>query len=160
MHTIYISIGSNIEPRRYIKLALVDLEQAFSDLVCSSFYESEAVGFDGDNFINAVLEAKTTDTIPQVVKTLHAIEAKHGRQRSGPKFSSRTIDLDLLLYDDDVYVQDNIHLPRDEILINAFVLQPLAELAPQREHPIEKQSYANLWQAFDQSSQSLWVVNL
>ncbi len=158
MHTIYISIGSNIDPRTHVDLALADLRECFSDLRQSSLYESQAVGFDGDNFLNLVVSAQTDKTIHQVSDCLHEIEARHGRDRHGPKFSSRTIDLDLLLYDDEICQRDGIHVPREEILFNAFVLFPLAEIAPDLMHPTEHQNMAQLWQQFDKGKQKIWKV--
>ncbi len=158
MATIYISIGSNINPTQNIQYALDDLKQTFGKLSCSTHYESKSVGFDGDNFINLVASAETEFDILAVADHLHSIEDQHGRDRSGPKFSSRTLDLDLLLYDTEVFEQGKLKIPRDEILFNAFVLRPLAELAPTLKHPIEKKMYAELWQAFDQSLQALWPV--
>lgn len=159
MATIYISIGSNINPSENIRLALEDLERTFGDIVCSTHYESESVGFDGDNFINLVVRAETELDIPAVAQHLHNIEDRHGRDRSGPKFSSRTLDLDLLLYDDQIFEQGKLKIPRDEILFNAFVLCPLAEIAPDLRHPVEQKTYAELWQDFDKDSQSLWPID-
>lgn len=159
MHTIYISVGSNIDPRTYVELALADLRECFGEIAQSSLYESKAVGFDGDNFINLVVGAQTGKTIREVVDCLHAIEARHGRERHGPKFSSRTLDLDLLLYDDEICKADGIHIPREEILYNAFVLYPLAEIAPDLMHPTERQSMAQLWRQFDKDKQEIWKVD-
>ena len=159
MATIYISIGSNINPAENIQYALNDLKQVFGEIACSTHYESKSVGFDGDNFINLVASAETELDILAVADHLHKIEDQHGRDRSGPKFSSRTLDLDLLLYDAEVFEQEKLKIPRDEILFNAFVLRPLAELAPDLEHPIEAKSYADLWQVFDQDSQVLWPID-
>ena len=159
MHTIYISVGSNIDPRTYVDMALQDLRECFGELQQSSLYESKAVGFDGDNFLNLVVSAQTDKTIRQVVDCLHDIEARHGRDRSGPKFSSRTLDLDLLLYDDVICKADGIHVPREEILYNAFVLYPLAEIAPDLMHPTEHQSMAQLWRQFDKGKQKIWKVD-
>ena len=159
MHTIYISVGSNIDPRAYVDMALQDLRECFGELQQSALYESKAVGFDGDNFLNLVVSAQTDKTIRQVVDCLHDIEARHGRDRSGPKFSSRTLDLDLLLYDDVICKADGIHVPREEILYNAFVLYPLAEIAPDLMHPTEHQSIAQLWRQFDKGKQKIWKVD-
>jgi len=158
MATIFISIGSNINAYENIRLGLRDLEDVFSNIVNSTYYESEAVGFDGDNFINLVTQAETEFDIPTVNEKLHAIEDQHGRDRSGPRFSSRTLDLDLLLYDDEVYQNGKLQIPREEILTNAFVLWPLAELAPDKVHPVEHKTYTQLWNQFDKSVQSLWPI--
>jgi 2-amino-4-hydroxy-6-hydroxymethyldihydropteridine diphosphokinase len=159
MHSIYISIGSNIDPRAYVSMALQDLRECFAEMQQSSLYESQAVGFDGDNFLNLVVSARTHKSIREVVDCLHEIEARHGRDRSGPKFSSRTLDLDLLLYDDVICKRDGIHVPREEILFNAFVLYPLAEIAPELIHPTERQSMAQLWRQFDKAKQVIWKVD-
>jgi 2-amino-4-hydroxy-6-hydroxymethyldihydropteridine diphosphokinase len=160
MATIYISIGSNIDPLHYIALAIQDLQAHFTAVRNSRFYESEAVGFEGENFINLVSTAQTDLGIPEVVALLHHIEDEHGRSRTGPRFSSRTIDLDLLLYDDQVYEQNGIVIPRDEILTNAFVLCPLAEIYSQGKHPVVGKTYQQLWDEFDQASQPLWPLTV
>ena len=158
MATIYISIGSNINPAENIQYALQDLQQVFGEITCSTHYESKSVGFEGDNFINLVVSAETELDILAVADHLHEIEDRHGRDRSGPKFSSRTLDLDLLLYDGEVFEQGKLKIPRDEILFNAFVLRPLAEIAPDLKHPETQTSYAELWAAFDKNKESLKPV--
>ena len=90
---------------------------------------------------------------------LREIEDANGRDRSGPKFSSRTLDLDLLLYDDLVLDENGLKLPRDEILKNAFVLWPLAEIAPGLKHPETGLTYAELWSRFDKTKESLKPVD-
>jgi len=88
-------------------------------------------------------------------QVLRDIEDANGRDRSGPKFSSRTLDLDLLLYDDLILDENGLKLPRGEILKNAFVLWPLAEIAPDLKHPEADSSYADLWAAFDKNKENL-----
>jgi 2-amino-4-hydroxy-6-hydroxymethyldihydropteridine diphosphokinase len=158
MARIYISIGSNIERIRYIRAARAELTRYFHQVKCSSVYESEAVGFVGDPFYNLVATAETDKTVDEVVQILKLIEANHGRRQSAKKFSSRTLDLDLLLYDERVQTS-GVRLPRDEIVHNAFVLWPLAELAPQRVHPLTGQTYLQMWDQFDKQKQRLWVVH-
>jgi 2-amino-4-hydroxy-6-hydroxymethyldihydropteridine diphosphokinase len=116
------------------------------------------VGFEGDNFLNLVAGLDTDQEVHDVNRQLHAIEDAHGRQRNGPRFSPRTLDLDLLLYDDLILSEDKLQLPRDEITHNAFVLRPLADIAPDLRHPVTGQTMAELWQAFDQTSQRLWPI--
>ncbi|MCG9731964.1 2-amino-4-hydroxy-6-hydroxymethyldihydropteridine diphosphokinase [Shewanella sp. Isolate13] len=157
MAKIFISLGSNIEPERHLKAALTDLNNYFSALELSSVFESEAVGFEGSNFLNMVVAAQTELSIAEVVSTFKQIEQAHGRVKGAKKFAPRTLDLDLLLYDDTVSEQP-IELPRAEILYNAFVLWPLAEIAPSLTHPVVKQSYQTLWESYDKSQQSLWPV--
>ncbi|MEW6646758.1 MAG: 2-amino-4-hydroxy-6-hydroxymethyldihydropteridine diphosphokinase [Pseudomonadota bacterium] len=158
MARVYVSIGSNIEREQNIRAGVADLKARFGTLLLSSVYESEAVGFAGDSFYNLVAGFDTKLTPQQVAAELRAIEEAHGRERNGPRFSSRTLDIDLLLYDDLVLHEGKLEIPRDEITKNAFVLWPLAEIAPQLEHPQAGVSYSALWEAFDRQSQPLWPV--
>lgn len=156
MAQVFISIGSNIDREASIRGGVAALQQRFGALQLSSVYESEAVGFDGDHFLNLVAGFETGEPVTDVAAALRAIEDQFGRDRSGPKFSSRTLDLDMLVYDE--LVLDEPQIPRDEIVKNAFVLQPLAEIAPDSLHPQLQLSYAELWQQFDKSKQPLWPI--
>jgi 2-amino-4-hydroxy-6-hydroxymethyldihydropteridine diphosphokinase len=159
MAQIYISIGSNIEPEKYIKNSIKALRQHYGQLHISSVYESEAVGFEGDNFYNLVVGAQTSETPQQIQQTLRQIEHDNHRKRDTAKFSARTLDLDLLLYDDWVIQEQSLEIPRDEIEKYAFVLQPLAEIAPHASHPTLHKTYKQMWKAYDKSQQSLWIVD-
>ena len=160
MARIYISIGSNIEAEQHLRLAIAELREHYEDILLSSVYESEAVGFEGDNFLNMVVGLDTDEDVRRVVQTLRQIEDRHGRVRNGPRFSARTLDLDLLLYDDLVMKEKGFELPRGEITHNAFVLWPLAEIAPDLVHPSERQAIAILWQGYDKDSQKLWPISI
>lgn len=155
MARIYISLGSNIEREAHTRAGIRALQQAFGELELSSVYESESVGFAGDAFYNMVIACDSHEDVHTTNKKLAEIEDANERDRSGPKFSSRTLDLDLLLYDDLVLSENNLTLPRDEILKNAFVLWPLAEIAPDLKHPVVNKTYAELWADFDRSRESL-----
>ena len=158
MARIYISIGSNIEAKKNIRSAIQALQDHYGKLILSSVYESEAVGFEGDNFLNLVAGVNTDEDVHTVAATLRKIEDDNGRDRSGPRFSSRTVDLDLLLYDDLVLNEEGLELPRDEITKNAFVLLPLEEIAPQLIHPVSGNTMCDHWMNFDKNSQKLWTV--
>jgi len=158
MPRIYISIGSNIDAQKNIRGAIQTLQAHFGNLSISSVYESEAVGFAGDNFLNLVIAADVNLDVQQVSQILHHIEDEFGRKRNGPKFSSRTLDLDLLLFDDLILDENGIQIPRDEITQNAFVLWPLAELAPDIRHPVTGQTFAELWSDYDKSAQRLTPI--
>jgi len=158
MAKIYISIGSNINAEKNVRLAIHALQDHYGKLILSSVYESEAVGFDGDNFLNLVVGLNTEDDVYAVASTLRTIEDENGRDRSGPRFSPRTVDLDLLLYDDLILKEESLELPRDEITKNAFVLLPLEEIAPQLIHPVSGKTMCDLWVSFDQGSQKLWPI--
>ncbi|MBG7610150.1 MAG: 2-amino-4-hydroxy-6-hydroxymethyldihydropteridine diphosphokinase [Anaerolineae bacterium] len=155
MATIYISLGSNINRAENTRAGIDALKQAFGDLVLSSVYESEAVGFAGDAFYNMVISCETSKPVHVTNQILRDIEDANGRDRSGPRFSSRTLDLDLLLYDDLQLDENGLKLPRGEILKNAFVLWPLAEISPSLEHPETHLSYAEMWSVFDKSKEVL-----
>jgi 2-amino-4-hydroxy-6-hydroxymethyldihydropteridine diphosphokinase len=155
MVSVYVSIGSNINREQNILSGIRSLRQAFGELQLSSIYDSEAVGFDGAAFYNLAAGFDTTLDVHAVVSRLRDIEDAHERRRDGPRFSSRTLDIDLLLYDDLVLDSAALKLPRAEILHNAFVLAPLAEIAPTLKHPEVGLTYAELWQRFDQDSQRL-----
>ncbi|NTS78155.1 2-amino-4-hydroxy-6-hydroxymethyldihydropteridine diphosphokinase [Catenovulum sp. SM1970] len=154
MARIYISVGTSVNKTHHLKQCYLALNAVFSNLVFSRVFESESVGYQGDIFYNLVVGADTDLAIADVVKTLKAIEDDNGRIRDGNKFCGRTLDLDLLTFDD-VICESPVELPRDEITKNAFVLWPLSEVAGDEIHPVEQQSYRALWQAYDKQKQVL-----
>lgn len=158
MAKVYISIGSNIDAEKNIRLAIHALQEHYGKLILSSVYESEAVGFDGDNFLNLVVGLKTEEDVYTVAASLRKIEDENGRDRSGLRFSPRTVDLDLLLYDDLILQEEGLDIPRDEITKNAFVLLPLDEIASQLIHPVSGKTMCDHWMSFDQASQKLWPI--
>jgi 2-amino-4-hydroxy-6-hydroxymethyldihydropteridine diphosphokinase len=158
MARVYISIGSNIDRERYIAAALDALAGWFDELLISSVYESESVGFDGSPFYNLVVGVDTGLSVAELSARFKQLEADNGRRRGVPKFSPRTLDLDILTYDDTVGRVDGVELPRGEILKNAFVLLPLAEIAPTAVHPVCGERYQVLWKAYDRD-QKLWPVD-
>lgn len=157
---VYVSIGSNQEPARHVRAAVRALRARFGPLRLSTVFESAAVGFDGDNFYNLVAGFDTPEDVHAVARALQDIEDANGRDRSRPRFSARTLDLDLLLYGEEVWDEAGLVLPRPEITAHAFVLRPLAELAGVQRHPLLGRSYAELWAAFDARAQPLWPVAL
>jgi 2-amino-4-hydroxy-6-hydroxymethyldihydropteridine diphosphokinase len=155
---VYVSIGSNIDRERNIGLALQQLGDEYGPLLRSSVFESAAVGFDSAPFYNLVVGFDTELPPRQVQEHLHGIEAASGRERTG-ELSARTLDLDLLLYDDLVIDEGRLKLPRADITRYAFVLYPLAEIAPDARHPVSGARYADMWTAFDDDSQVLTRVD-
>lgn len=158
MSTIVVSIGSNVEPEQNLRSAVRFLRRDFNDVVLSPVYQSKAVGFDGADFLNLVVSARTDMAPDSVVARLRHIEADHRRDRSGPRWGPRTLDLDLLLYDDQVRREGVLRLPRAEIVDHAFVLRPLADLLPNAQHPLLGLTYAELWARFPQNTQPLWSI--
>lgn len=156
MADVFLGLGSNQDAPAMFDSALKALAAQFGAIEKSPVYESEAVGFDGTNFLNMVVRVQTSLSVGELLTALRAIEDNHGRDRSQPKFASRTLDIDILTYDRCVGEFDGVLLPRDEVLKNAFVLRPLADSWPTMTHPENNQSFAELWQAYDQNSQKLW----
>jgi len=158
MTQVFLGLGSNLEREKNIRAGLAALQTLFGYLIFSKVYESEPVGFKGSNFYNMVVSVHTDLGIASLAEALKKIEADHGRLRTGPKYSPRTLDIDILTYGDFVGVEAGVELPRAEITENAFVLLPLSEIAPQQLHPQLKKTYAELWKAYDHKSQSLWPI--
>jgi 2-amino-4-hydroxy-6-hydroxymethyldihydropteridine diphosphokinase len=156
----YVSIGSNVERETNIRAAVAALRQRFGALQLSRVYENRPIGFEGENFYNLVAGFTTEQPPEAVTEALHAIEQRQGRVRGPSRFAARTLDLDLLLYDDLVRDDETLRLPREEIRKYACVLGPLAELAPGQRHPQTGETYAEMWARFPQSRQPLVPVEI
>jgi 2-amino-4-hydroxy-6-hydroxymethyldihydropteridine diphosphokinase len=160
MARVYLSLGSNVEPIRYLRAALDALHERFGALDVSPAYRSAAVGFDGADFINLAV-GLDTDLSPEALNDwLHALEDRNGRRRDVPRYADRTLDVDIVLYDD-LVTQGTGHLdiPRKE-LKHAFVLKPITDIAPQLQHPVTGHTMAELWAAFPAESEPLAVEPL
>lgn len=147
--TVYLGLGSNVDAEHNLKSALHALEQQFGNVKLSPVYRSKAVGFSGDDFLNACCRIETDMSPGQLKHWLAELENQHGRRRDLPKFADRTLDIDILLYDDLCGEFDGLVLPRDEILKYTHVLRPLADLAGGVIHPGSDRTYADYWAAFD-----------
>lgn len=141
----WISLGSNEHRESALRAGVAALGRQFGRLILSPVYESDAEGFDGDPFLNLVAGIETGLTVGELRNCLRAIEADNGRTRGGARFAPRPLDLDLLTWGDAVGEVDGYSLPREEILRHAFVLGPLADVAPAEHHPLAQRSYAELW---------------
>ncbi len=160
MTQIYVSVGSNHQARHYVPMALDAIKSEFQPVVMSPIYESVAVGFDGENFLNLVVGFDTGLSLSELAAKLDQIENSCGRKRGAERFTSRTMDLDLLIYGDLLCHDDDYDIPREEILRYAFVLKPLSQLAPNFIHPDLGLSFSRLWREGDFSGQDLWEVEL
>lgn len=155
MARVFVGIGSNSEPERHLRLAVQALRQRFGALRCSTIYASAPVGFEGPDFLNLVVGFDAADPPRALVATLKALEQELSQTRT-----PRGLDLDLLLYDDLVLDEDGLRLPRADIERYAFVLRPLAELAPEQRHPVTRQRFADMWAAFPAHGQPLRPVEV
>ncbi len=160
MTLLVLSLGSNIEAPKNSMMAITALREKFGALAISTIYESEPVGFSGNNFLNFVASVETQCALQDISDYLKTLENRLGRKRTKSRFSDRTIDIDILLFGDSTGQKCGLDLPRGEILYNAFVLRPLAELHPDLEHSKLCVSYKNLWRAFDKNDQKLQPTNL
>jgi 2-amino-4-hydroxy-6-hydroxymethyldihydropteridine diphosphokinase len=160
MPEVYLSIGSNINRERNIASALQELRNLFGKLRLSSVYETEAVGFDGPPFYNLTILFHSDEPVHQIAKILREIEIRHGRTHKCAKFSGRTLDLDILLYGDLVLKEGKLQIPRDDIIRYAFVLEPLAEIAPDQRHPVTHEKFSVLWSKFDKKGLDQKIVTV
>lgn len=159
MPLIYLGIGSNVERTLHITSGLDMLTDALGEMSISSVYESAAVGFDGDPFYNLVVGVDAAIELAKLNKLLKTIEDVNGRDRTGPKFSARTLDIDVLTYGDNVGQHEGVLLPRAEITQNAHVLLPMSEIAGHLKLPGTEHSYGSLWENYDKTRQKLWKVD-
>ncbi|MGC8521639.1 MAG: 2-amino-4-hydroxy-6-hydroxymethyldihydropteridine diphosphokinase [Steroidobacteraceae bacterium] len=155
MPEVYLAAGSNVEPERHLALAARELARAFPGARFSPWYRNRAVGFEGDDFINFVAGFCTDLPLAAVIAELQAIEGLCGRTRAAPRWAPRSMDLDILLYGDRVMDTPTLRLPRPDLLKRAYMLGPLADLAPGLPHPTEGLTIAELWRRFDQAAHPL-----
>ena len=157
MTTVYVAAGSNVDPLTHLRRALAELSSHYR-LRLSPAYRNKAVGFEGEDFINLVVGFDTDDAVEQVIAHLHEAEEACGRPRNAPKWAPRTMDLDLLLFGD--LVREELRVPRADLVKRAFMLRPMAELAPQVEHPLLKKSMQELWQEIDDGQHEMKEVSI
>ena len=155
-----LSLGSNVDPERHIAIAFAALRSRFGDILASAAYRTPAVGFEGADFVNAAAVIDSDLDVHALNHWLHALEDAHGRDRSGPRFGDRTLDIDIVLFDDLVCSgPGNLRLPRGE-LRHAFVLRPLAEIAPEVVEPTSGRTLAELWAASAERNVAMHEVTL
>lgn len=160
MARVYVSIGSNIDKEKNVLSCLESLKEKYGELIVSTIYESKSVGFDGNNFYNLVAGFDTDDEVKVVADTLHDIENRHGRDRNSKRFSPRTLDIDLLLYDDLILHGEGIEIPRDDLTRYAFVLRPMVEIDPDYMHPVLHKTVTELLNESGLGSEDIWPVTL
>jgi 2-amino-4-hydroxy-6-hydroxymethyldihydropteridine diphosphokinase len=142
---VYVAAGSNVEPEKNLRAALSALRSRCENFRQSPAYRNRAVGFEGADFINLVVGFRTAEPIENILPVLHEIEASCGRARLAPKWAPRSMDLDVLLYGDAVIQTPALAVPRPDLLKRAYMLKPLADIAPDLVHPTAHKSIAELW---------------
>jgi 2-amino-4-hydroxy-6-hydroxymethyldihydropteridine diphosphokinase len=151
----YVALGSNIDPEQHLARAARALKQRFPDVRFSACYRNRAFGFEGADFLNAVAAFATELPIVELLASLRAIETDSGRGAADPKWGPRAIDLDLLLYAEQVGSGPGYTLPRPDLTRRVYMLGPLAELAPERRLPPEGPTFAELWSRYPRAEHPL-----
>lgn len=160
MTTAYFSLGSNVEPEENLRLAVRELERRCGPLALSPVYRNQAVGFVGPEFLNLVARCDTELPLSALITAVHAVHELAGRQRGTERFADRTLDVDVLMYGRLTGRHEDLELPRSDVLDYAFVLKPLADLAPDDTHPCTGLSFGEHWAAFAGPSGDLRRVEL
>lgn len=160
MTTVLLSLGSNVRPAYHLAAAIAALRGQFTVTAVSPAYRTPAVGFQGPDFLNNAVAIRTDWPLARIEDWLHALEDAHGRDRSGPKYGDRTLDVDVVFHGDAVVVEaGRQRIPRPE-LKHAFVLQPLADIAPDFVDPVSGRTLAALWQAHPDHGKTVETVAL
>lgn len=160
MPVAWLSLGSNLEPERHLRAALAELRMRFGAIVESPAYRFPAVGFEGPDFVNLAVGVDA-DLEPVALDAwLHALEDRHGRRRDVPRYSSRTLDVDIVLFGERIIEgPGHLQVPRKE-LAEAFVLKPLVDIAAQVRDPRSGRTLAELWRASPDHARTFERVDL
>ena len=145
-HTIYLSLGSNIPDRAaHLSRATNCIAESIGTIIIkSSIYETQSWGYDDNDYLNMAIEVKTTLSPSDLLKATNKIEADLGRVRSGNGYEARTIDIDILFYYNESLDLPLLTIPHPKIALRRFVLQPMADIAPDFVHPTKGKTMAVL----------------
>ncbi len=151
---VYIGMGSQLAREHNIRHGLARVQTCYSGVEYSPVYQSRPIGIDGDDFFNLVARFETAQSVAEVAAQLHDIELEFGTKQAG---TDRLLDIDLLLYGD--LISPQYQLPRADIIKYAFVLKPLADLAPALVHPVKGQTIGQLWANFGADQQQIKQID-
>ena len=157
---VFVAAGSNVEPEKNLERACAEIAHAWPDAYFSRAWRNAAVGFEGPDFINLVVGFSAAQPLHNVIEKLRGIETNCGRPRYAPKWASRTMDLDVLLFGDRVEKTADYTLPRPDLLKRPFMLGPLAEIAPDFMHPTAHKTIGELWAEFDRDGHQMQEVKI
>jgi 2-amino-4-hydroxy-6-hydroxymethyldihydropteridine diphosphokinase len=160
MTHVYVAAGSNVEPEKNLARACREILQSWPDATFSRVYRNSAVGFEGPDFLNMVIGFRTTEPIETVIARLREIEILCGRPRNSPKWASRAMDLDVLLFGGQVEQTADYTVPRPDLLKRPYMLGPMAELAPEVVHPTANKTIGELWREFDSAAHAMTPVDI
>jgi 2-amino-4-hydroxy-6-hydroxymethyldihydropteridine diphosphokinase len=160
MPDVFVAAGSNVQPQINLRKALDALERLYAPLMISPAYRNKAVGFEGEDFINLVVGFITADSLIDVRRNLQSVEALCGRAPHAAKWAPRSMDLDILLYDDVVSDEPGFLLPRPDLVKRPYMLKPMADVAPDRMHPTLQRTMRELWQGFDGAGHEMKEVTV
>ena len=160
MPEVFVAAGSNIEPLRHLKAALADLERSYAPLTISPAYRNKAVGFEGDDFVNLVVGFSTNDSLERVRVRLQEIETDCGRPHDAPKWAPRSMDLDILLYGNEIRNEPGLVVPRPDLVKRPYMLKPMSDIAPNVMHPMALRTMRELWDAFEGKDHAMTMVNI
>jgi len=157
---VFVAAGSNVDPARHLRRAARELVSSFGKVDFSPAYRNQAVGFEGEDFINFVAGFDTALEVREVVSRLQHIEGICGRTRDAPKWAPRSMDLDILLYGDRVCDEPGLVLPRPDLVRRPYMLGPIADIAPEVVHPTLGKTLGRLWREFDREAHHMERVEL
>jgi 2-amino-4-hydroxy-6-hydroxymethyldihydropteridine diphosphokinase len=160
MPEVFVAAGSNIDPVKQLTLALDELRRSFRPLLISPAYRNKAVGFEGEDFLNLVVGFDASDDLYRIRERLQQIEALCGRPRDAAKWAPRSMDLDILLYGDEIKNEPGLILPRPDLVKRPYMLKPMADIAPNVVHPTLHKTMRQLWNDFEDKAHAMTVVQL
>ena len=160
MTRVYLSLGSNVDPEKNLRDAIAELRRKFGAIAVSLTYRFLAVGLDGPDFLNLAIGIETEMSAQALNDWVHELEDRQGRRRDVPRFSNRTLDIDIVLYGDEIVRgSGNLEIPRKELLLT-FVMQPLNDIASDVVHPVLHRSIGELWRSGSAEGERGIVVDI
>ncbi|MCD6544257.1 MAG: 2-amino-4-hydroxy-6-hydroxymethyldihydropteridine diphosphokinase [Flavobacteriaceae bacterium] len=160
VRTTYLSLGSNLgNKQKTLQIAVEQINEKIGGVTkISSIYKTKALGFEGDDFFNICIEVTTNLNPESLIKSVLQIETSLGRERlNTSNYHNRNIDIDILLFDDDILFYNDLKVPHPRMLERKFVLVPLAEIAPNVIHPIVKKPILTCLKNCDDNSEIIKV---